>query len=902
LRPISIIFATGKPEFENQYFYYMKKTILFLLTILMLFSCSENKKYVIAVSQCSEDVWREKLNGELMAGKYFYSNMELRIVSANDDDRTQTEQINRFVDEGVDLLIVSPNQMNTVTPAIDRAYDKGIPVIIFDRKTGSDKYTAFIGADNYEVGKAIGKYVAAQSGGTPLNVAEIQGLRGSSPTIERHRGFADAIKHFPNIHIVASRYAGWRQDEARVQMDSILAERTDIGCVFGHNDRMAEGARETVERRGLDAGRILFTGIDALASPGGGMEAVRDGRIAASYFYPTRGDLVLQLAMNILEGRPYKRDNYLKAALVTKDNVEQMLMQDEEMQVQIGRIEEANKKVDSYLTQYNHQKIYLVLVVTILLLCLVLFGYIYRTVVQKRRMAEEAADAKLQFFTNISHEFRTPLTLIADPVDRLLDDDTLTAGQRTLLSMVRRNVKVVLRLVREILDFRKTQKGKMSMTLSTFSLDESLREWTDAFIPAAERRGVALRLDVPGGTMITADNEKIESIVYNLLSNAIKYTPRGGVVSVSAARHGGDVVLKVADTGAGIPKDSLPQVFDRFFQAGTCSAGGTGIGLAIVRAFAELHGGTVSVESEEGRGAEFTVVIPSGAGRGAADASAAVSAPDDGYAVRGMTVEKSAPGGAGKLLDMVEDGRGERLRVLVVDDNDDVRGYISSVLSGFYDVCEAPDGQSGLDTAAGTVPDLIICDIMMPVMDGLEMCRRIKSETATSHIPVLLLTARTQEGQRAEGYDCGADGYITKPFSSKVLLSRVRNLLDNRRRLREAYSKDGLAEERPESADSIFIKSLRDKIAANMADSGFSVETLSADMGLSRVQLYRKVKALTGSTPVEFIRLVRLRRAERLLRQGGKTVAEVSYEVGFSSPSYFSKCFKEHFGRLPGEV
>lgn len=886
---------------HNQLILRMRTYIHLLFFCLFLAACSaDRKQYVIGVSQCSEDNWREKLNGELRQGLYYYDNVNLEIVSADDDDQRQIAQIDSLVDAGIDLLIVSPNQMNTVTDAIDRAYGKGIPVILFDRKTASEKYTAFIGADNYEVGKALGNYVVAQFRGRKANVAEIQGLRGSSPTIERHRGFVDAVKSSPGINIIASRYAGWLQDEARVQMDSILAEHDSINIVFGHNDRMAAGAREAVAGKSRKDS-IVYLGVDALASPGGGMEAVRDGKIAASYLYPTRGDLVLQLAMNILEGKPYSKDNYLKATLVTKDNVEQMLMQNEEMELQTERLETAQRKVDSYLTQYNHQKTYLVLVITILLLALVFFVYIYHTIMQKRRMAEEAADAKLQFFTNVSHELRTPLTLIADPVERLLEDGRLSTEQRTLINMVHKNVGVVLRLVREILDFRKAQKGKMPLNVSVFNLGDSLQEWTEVFLPATERHGINLRLDIKDVTELAADYEKVESIVYNLLSNAIKYTPDSGEIVISAVRTGEYVTLKVSDTGAGIPKDSQRYVFDRFFQAGNRNAGGTGIGLAIVKTFTELHGGSVSVVSEEGKGTEFEVRLPVKCKSDTVLDTSVKTDPERMSAVRGMTVERTGRKPAEKLFGMT-DSDGERLKVLVVDDNEDVRSYVSSILCGEYDIYEAADGQAGYDKALKEVPDLIICDVMMPVVDGLEMCRRVKAQTATSHVPVILLTAMTQDAQRAEGYDCGADAYITKPFSSKVLVSRVRNLLENRCRLRERYSSCDIQEEQATDADSIFISRLRGKIKENMSAPGFSVETLSAEMGLSRVQLYRKVKALTGSTPVELIRIMRLQRAERLLKSSGKTIAEVSYEVGFSSPSYFTKCFKEYSGKLPGDV
>lgn len=876
----------------------MKTYIHLFILCLLITACTPGKRnYVIGVSQCSEDNWRDKLNGELKQGYYYYDNIELKIVSADDNDRKQVAQIDSLVASGIDLLIVSPNQKNTVTSAIDRAYDKGIPVILFDRRTESGKYTAFIGADNYKVGQSLGKYVLAMVKDKPVNVLEIQGLRGSSPTTERHRGFADAVKDDPNINIIASPHAGWLQDEARKQTDSVLNTRTDIDIVFAQNDRMALGAREAIEKRGIRRD-ITYLGVDALATPGGGMEAIHKSKIAASYLYPTRGDLVMQLAMNILEGKPYERDNHLKATLVTPENVEQLLMQNEEMELQTERLETVYRKVDSYLTQYNQQKMTLVLVVTILALTIALFVYIYRSIAQKRRMAEETADAKLQFFTNVSHEFRTPLTLIADPIERLLEDENLSIEQRRLLNMAGRNVKVVLRLVREILNFRKTQKGKMALHLQTFNLRDSLTEWTEGFIPAIEKHGINFHVEADASISMTADPGKMESIVYNLLSNAIKYTPRNGEISLSAVLSEGNVIMRVSDNGAGIPADSLRQVFDRFFQADNSIAGGTGIGLAVVRSFVELHGGKVTVDSKEGKGTTFTVTIPA-----VCEASSAIEETTDDDCrqaddPQGMTFGDSND----NRFIYDDDVDGDRPKILVVDDNEDVRAYVASVLSPAYETIEAADGHVGLEMATHKVPDLIVCDVMMPVMDGLEMCRRLKSETATSHIPVILLTAQALDGQRAEGYDCGADAYITKPFSSKLLLARVRNLLEANRRLRERYSSDDFTDGKPQDADSRFIASLREKIKANIENTEFSVETLSSEMGLSRVQLYRKVKAITGFTPVEFIRIQRLQRAQRLLKGGSKTVSEVSYAVGFSSPSYFSKCFKEYFGKLPGEL
>ena len=908
-----------------------KSNLLVFSSLVCLSTCflacnSSKKTYTIGVSQCSEDSWRKKLNGELRDATYLHDNVTLRVVSANDDDKLQTRQINAFTDEGVDLLIVSPNQINTVTPAIDRAYDSGIPVILLDRKTGAGKYTAFIGADNEKIGRTIGEYIATRLGGKGT-VVEIRGLEGSSPAIERHNGFVSAISNYPGIRLLASESGTWLQQSGDEVATKMFAKGIVPDYVFGQNDRMAHGAWQAAKRLGL-AGRMRFVGIDALPGKDGGIDLVRRGVLDASYIYPTRGDLVMRLALDILEGRPYERDNYMKAALVTKDNAETMLMQAEEMGHISGQLEKLNGRVDFFFTQYSHQKVYFLLCIIILVLVVVAFAAFYRMVMVRRRMEREAAEAKMAFFTDMSHDLRTPLTLIADPVERILDDENLTGRQRHMLGIVRRNAALLLKLVGEILDLRKIQGGKMEMTVTEFNLAAALRLWVDDFKPLAASGKVALSLEAGDVLTVSADYYKVERICYNLISNALKYNKPGGTVTVKLAGRDGKAVITVADTGIGMSKGNAQRAFDKFFRAGS-GGGGTGVGLAIVKAFAELHGGSVSVNSTEGKGSEFTVELPLKVDKHTSDKqTSTLSGPtegrepdmhtskawleDVGNTVDSNEQDMSSPlpsGGLGWVsgVDGVvsePDGAAVvRPLVLVVDDNADVREYVAHLLGGEYDVRQAADGKEGLDMALKTVPDLIVCDVMMPVMDGLEMCRRVKAETATSHVPVILLTSNAHENQRAEGYDCGADAYITKPFSSKVLLSRVRNLLENRKRLKYVYASGADDEARDEAdPDSRFMADFGRVVRERMSDSSLSVETISSALGLSRVQMYRKVKQLTGQSPVEIIRVTRLKKAERLLKTTQMTVSEISYDVGFSSPSYFSKCFKDYFGVQPGEV
>ena len=874
----------------------MKQWLYILFFTLLFSACSDNnvKKYVIGVSQCSEDIWRDKLNNELVMSTYQHDNVTLKFASANDNDRLQKQQIEQFIKEGVNLLIVSPNQIHTISSVIDKAYDAGIPVILFDRKTDSKKYTAFIGADNYEAGYEMGNFIGQQLDGKG-NIAEICGLQASSPAIERNRGFMDALKDYSGIKVIARKHGDWVKESGVMAMDSVLSQTKEpIQYVFAQNDRMALGALQSIKKHKVKGIRIV--GIDALPVPGGGMENVRDGNLEASYIYPTRGDSVMQLALNILEKKPYKRDNYLKGALVTKANANVLLMQNEEMNKQTARLNALHGKVDTYLVQYNHQKMYIVLFSIILFLLIGIMVYIYRTILMKRRIEEDANKAKLQFFTNISHELRTPLTLIADPVNYIIHDDNLNSQQRSMLQIVQRNVLVLTQLVSEILDFRKVQNGKMELRLSDFNLSESMKQWIMLFSASAQKKHIAISMNAPDAVMLRADQDKIERICYNLLSNALKYTSEGGEITLTAKEENGRVMISVADNGCGISSDELPYIFDRFYQAKNAGRG-TGIGLAIVKAFTELHHGEVSATSVEGKGSTFTIHIP------VRQKGEVTNQPTE--KIEQLVEPSSAeevPNQARHIDELIQPYQTDKPEVLIIDDNIDIRTYLRSVLSEKYNVSEAADGKVGLELARKIVPDIVLSDIMMPVMDGLAFCQQLKTDKAISHIPVILLTARSLDEQRAEGYEHGADAYLSKPFSLRLLFSRIDNLIQSRKKLSKLFSnsdENDAFEKLSNETDKTFAAQLRKIIQDNLSDNEFNVERIGDEIGLSRVQLYRKVKALTGYSPVEMLRKARLTRARHLLQTTERTVSEVAYAVGFSTPSYFSKCYKDEFGENP---
>lgn len=909
-----------------------------LLLVAIVVGCGKpDKKFVIAVSQCSEDVWRDKLNEELKTGEYLNDSIMVKLASSNDDNVLQNKQINQFVDEGVDLLIVSPNQLSAISKAVERAYDRGIPVILYDRKTNSDKYTAFIGCDNYVIGKSMGTFIAQQLHGKG-RIVEIRGLEGSSPAIERQRGFMDAIKHYPDIQLVASEGGDWKEEGGIKAMKRILQQTQEFDYVFAHNDRLAWGAYMAARQMGVNR-NYKYTGVDGMATEGGGLELVRDGVFEASYLYPTKGDEVIALALKILNHQPYQRDNYLSTSIITKANAELTLMEARDAERQTHNLRTLHHQVDKYLSDYNAQKVLLMSLGLFLLVCIIAATLIFRSYIVKTRLNEKLANAndelkrmngeledkndelkrlndevmelthsRLVFFTNISHELRTPLTLIADPVEMLLDDHNIKGRSRELLSMVKRNALALQQLVGSILDFRKIQNGKMTLTLNRFNIVEAMTLWVDDFRLTAERKNIQLHFNTEGfkaSPTIIADKEKVARIVFNLLSNALKYTPSGGNIFVSLcdAETPDALRIDVKDTGKGIAREEVTQVFERFFQA-QGAASGTGIGLALVKSFVELHHGEVWVESESGKGADFIVVQPltqegevepeESEGNIAVDESS-MQYIDDGDKLQG------------KVQQLVNPDT-DRPTLLIIDDNNDIRQYERTLLQDDYFVLEAADGKEGLDVAIKEVPDLVVCDVMMPVMDGLEFTERLKTNTATSHIPVIMLTAKNLEEQRAEGYEHGADSYITKPFHSKVLLARINNLLKQRRLLKTLFKDITQADEQTidqssmDDRDKQFMKQLHQIIQSNLSRSEFGVEDIGREIGLSRVQLYRKVKAMTGSSVVDLMRKARLYKAKRLLESRSMSISEVAYEVGFSAPSYFTKCFKDEYGMLPGEV
>ena len=513
---------------------------------------------------------------------------------------------------------------------------------------------------------------------------------------------------------------------------------------------------------------------------------------------------------------------------------------------------------------------------------------------QAHRMHELDA-LKIRFFTNVSHEFRTPLSLIITPLEKIIKG-TKEEGIKGQLELIQRNARRLLNLVNQLLDFRKMEVQEIKLHTAEGDIVAFIRELTTSFSDLSEKKQVKLDFRTQVNTLVMAyDADKIEKIIFNLLSNAFKFTPELGSVAVELqlSEDGRLLTIQVKDTGIGMPPEQQERIFERFFQhegQGSLLNQGSGIGLSITREFVKLHGGTIAVDSAPEMGSCFTIQLP-------VKTSAAIPAPvTDGN-------QDSLPSPAAPLpVTPMPVRSGKKPLVLLVEDNEDFRFYLKDNLSLHYQVITAENGQSGWHILQHTLPDLVVSDVSMPVMDGLELCRRIRGNQHTAHLPVILLTARTTEADQLEALEKGATDFITKPFSFEVLLSRIRNLIAQQATLKKSFREK--IEANPStiaisSADEQFIQQALQVVEKHLSDPDFSVEDLSRALYMSRVSVYKKILSLTGKTPIEFIRSIRLKRAAQLLEKSQLTVAEVAYEVGFNNPKYFSRYFKTEYNVLP---
>ena len=880
--------------------------LLVWLTLIVLCGCTSSgkqKKHVIGLSQCMlDDAWRQAMINDMRIEASNYDDVEIIIKDAQNNNETQIQQIRDLIRQKVDVLIISPYQSEPITAVAEEAYRAGIPTIITDRKVNTDQYTSFVGANNYEIGLAAGNYAANY---LPPNaiILEIWGLTQTSPAQERHKGFVDALREREDLSF--RKIEGqWLVDTARMELQK-LEHPEQIDFVYAHNDMMAIAAREYFMARDSIRGRELrIIGVDAVA--GAGLEAVEDGRINASFLYPTGGEQVIRTAMRIIQGEPVDKFIPLRTAPVDHQSARTLLLQADQLQKYRQRIEAQRSRIDGLSDRFyflrNSLGVISLLMIGFIALSIYAF-YINRKMRQANRKLislnaemKEVTAQKLQFFTNVSHEVRTPLTLILAPLDRLIIS-LRESPYASDLGLIQKNANRLLRVINQILDFRKVEGKQEKLAVREIDLVPFVGEIKSYFDSMASVRAIAYTFTSSiKQCTLWIDSDLLEKVFVNLLSNAFKFTPEGGSVRIELTEEEDRVFIQVIDTGSGIQPGNLPHLFDRFYTEDRSM--GTGIGLHLVKEYIHMHGGEIRVESEPGQRTTFTVCLRKGKAHFEDSDLMETSVSHQAYEASRLDDSETH-----KML-----SKTYPYTILITEDDDEVRCFLERELSPHFKTRTAANGKDALRVLEEEEISLVVSDVMMPEMNGFELCRMIKSQLPFSHIPVILLTALTDERQRIFGITGGADDYIQKPFHTDYVKIKIIHLLQERQKLRERLleklrdNKLLLSEpEKVESIDDAFLRKFAEQIEAVYADPEYNVEKLSETLGLSRGHLHRKIKELTGTAPVEFLRTYRLNKATQLLRQNAYTVSEVAYRTGFSSPAYFSKCFKAVYGVTPTE-
>ena len=894
-------------KYVRPLFLYMKHPFLLVwLTLIVLCGCTSSgkqKRHVIGLSQCMlDDAWREAMINDMRIEASNYDDMEIIIKDAQNNNETQIQQIRDLIRQKVDVLIISPYQSEPITAVAEEAYRAGIPTIITDRKVNTDQYTSFVGANNYEIGLAAGNYAANY---LPPNaiILEIWGLTQTSPAQERHKGFVDALREREDLSF--RKIEGqWLVDTARMELRK-LEHPEQIDFVYAHNDMMAIAAREYFMAWDSIRGRDLrIIGVDAVA--GAGLEAVEDGRINASFLYPTGGEQVIRTAMRISQGEPVDKFIPLRTAPVDHQSARTLLLQADQLQKYKQRIEAQRSRIDGLSDRFyflrNSLGVISLLMIGFIALSIYAF-YINRKMRQANRKLislnaemKEVTAQKLQFFTNVSHEVRTPLTLILAPLDRLIVS-LRESPYASDLGLIQKNANRLLRVINQILDFRKVEGKQEKLAVREIDLVPFVGEIKSYFDSMGSVRAISYTFTSSmKQCTLWIDPDLLEKVLVNLLSNAFKFTPEGGSVRIELTEEEDRVFIRVIDTGSGIQPGNLPHLFDRFYTEDRSM--GTGIGLQLVKEYIHMHGGEIHVKSEPGQRTTFTVCLRKGKAHFEDSDLMETSVSHQAYEASRLDDSETK-----EIL-----SKTYPYTILITEDDDEVRGFLERELSLHFKIRTAANGKDALRVLEEEEISLVVSDVMMPEMNGFELCRTIKSQLLFSHIPVILLTALTDERQRIFGITGGADDYIQKPFHTDYVKIKIIHLLQERQKLRERLleklrdNKLLLSEpEKVESIDDAFLRKFAEQIEAVYADPEYNVEKLSETLGLSRGHLHRKIKELTGTAPVEFLRTYRLNKATQLLRQNAYTVSEVAYRTGFSSPAYFSKCFKAVYGVTPTE-
>lgn len=898
--------------------------ILFL--IASLFTCKQStdkKEFQIGFSQAMlNDEWRQSMNNSMKLQASLNPNVVLTISNANYDVQQQIEQLKKFIADSVDIIIVSPIKSKPVTPVIEEALNLGIPVLVVDRKTENQKYTAYLGADNIEVGRNAAKIIASNLLDS-LKIVEIKGQAGSSPAEERSIGFHQIIDKFSKIKFLGAIEGDWEKESISESFKEILLNNKRIDFVFAHNDRMAKGAWEIARELGRED-EIKIIGVDGLNGPNGGIQLVKDGILYSTILYPTGGDEAINIALKILNKEVVSTNNILATTVIDQFNADIMQNQFSKINEQKTLIEtqvsDIKRQELMYYSQGNTLKIILGFLFVILSLALYSI-YSKISITKKNRQLEiinkkitiqrnqiekianevkEVNEAKLNFFTGLSHEFKTPLTLIMSSIESLRDFDKQKGNKSGFeLGLIHNNSNRLLRLINNLLDFRKVEDQKFNVRASKTNIFKFSNNIFKEFKGEAKKRGIKLNITTNNENLeLFIDRNLMDKVYFNLLSNAFKFTPDNGKIDIEIKDNfdGSSVSIHIIDNGIGIPENELKNVFTPFFKGSNNRKNSSGVGLHLSKQFIHLHLGKIVVKSHHGT--EFIITLFKGNTHFNEDQividpelveTTLFDYSDDNKIDNGFS-------------DGVNSNNDEKNSILIIEDNRDLSSFLKNKLRNEYNIMLS-DGTNALDLAFEQIPDVILCDVNLPEKSGFEICENIKNDLRTSHIPVILLTALSNKKSFVQGLQSGADLYLTKPFNYSILMQFIKSLLYNREKLRYYYTnnihkiEDLHSFSNPEQS---FVRQLNIIIKENLDNSNFSVENLADALNISRVQLYRKVKALLDINVSDYISNYRLDKAKFMIETTELSMSEIGYSTGFSSPNYFSTAFKSKYGLTPG--
>ncbi|MET0634825.1 MAG: substrate-binding domain-containing protein [Chitinophagaceae bacterium] len=885
------------------------------------------KTFVIGFSQCVDDLWRKTMLDGMKRELAFHPNLSLKFREAGGNSAEQIRQVRELLRESIDLLIISPNETEPLTPIVEEVYTSGIPVIVVDRKIASRFYTAFVGSDNFEIGKLAGEYAASILKGQATAI-EVFGLTKSSPAIERHKGFESATRSFPGIKVVQTIYGEWEKSTAEERIARAVPVDQKIDLVFAHNDMMALGAYEVFRKRGqFPLPRII--GVDGVPGEGGGMQFVTDHRLVATMLYLTGGEESIQVASKILNHEEFRKENYLQTSVVDTNNVRLFQLQAGKVAGQQQQIERQLAKLQELTRLSTNLQTFLYIVITSLALAIVLGAVAVYSLFENRKInrllksqnleildqknqimemaakEHEANEARGNFFTNISHEFRTPLTLILGPLEDLMDKKKIPPGSNHL-ALIHKNATRLLQLVDQLIDFRKIEANRMKIQVTQVDLVAFTNEIVESYKLIASKKDIDLKIITRERFLnVWVDPTLFDKVLFNVLSNAMKFTDRHGSITVHILKsaYENQAIIKVEDSGRGMTREEQDRIFDLYYQGNKPYArSSSGIGLALTKDFLELHKGTITVSSVPGHGATFTISLQLGNAHFEKDEiNNSYSMEEFEHSPAHLPELKQT-----YLIDqpVADTGIMPEKSVMIIEDNDDLRNFLKDKLHHAYEILEAGDALTAKEQVFNNLPDLIICDIKLPDQSGLTLTHLFKTDNRTSHIPVILLSAQTNIGDKIEGMRNKADAYLTKPFNVQYLDETISSLLSNRNRMRDhlIIDPDGLTkgvglkkEERK------FLNEFSTYIEANIGNPDLSVDEICRSIAISRVQLYRKIKSGLGVNVNDYILNTRLNKAKYLLQNDTLSISEISYSVGFSSASYFSTVFKTKFNISPKE-